>query len=77
MVGSFLAALYCYRYKKLRIVVVLANAAYLTFNVCMATTTTGSRTAVWVYPIFLGTGIALGVCGLVSIAQFGTPPDLM
>jgi hypothetical protein len=70
-------AFYCYKYKRLRVPVVVAFACFLAFNICMATTTLGSGKAVWGYPVLLGIGLAIALCGLVTAAQLSAPPELM
>jgi hypothetical protein len=37
----------------------------------------GSRTGMWIYPVFFGLGLAAGLTGLMAAAQFGAPPDSM
>ena len=44
---------------------------------CIATATTGSSTAAWVYPIIIGLGIGCSLTCLVTIAQLSTPPALI
>ena len=43
----------------------------------MSTTTVGSGAAVWAYPVFLGGGLAVALCALVTAAQLSAPPELM
>lgn len=45
--------------------------------VCMATTTAGSSTAVWVYAVILGGGIGISLTCLVTVSQLSSPPDLI
>ena len=77
ILASILCGIYCYQTKRIRVPIILAFAAFLTFNICMATTELGSGRAVWAYPIFLGMGLGIALCGLVTAAQLSTPPDLM
>jgi hypothetical protein len=55
----------------------IAFACFAAFEICMATTQLGSRTAVWGYPIFLGCGLGIGMTALVTAAQLSAPPELM
>lgn len=43
----------------------------------MTSATTGSTTAVWIYPIFLGVGLGMSLTCLITIAQLSTPPALI
>lgn len=70
-------AVYCYRTKKLRLPTMFAFGSFLIFSICMSTATPGSGTAVWIYPIFLGLGLAVALCSLVSAAQLSAPGYLM
>ncbi|KAI3541954.1 PEP5 [Colletotrichum filicis] len=47
------------------------------FFVCMATTTPSTSDPVWGYPVFLGIGLGICLCTLVTIAQLSTPPELI
>ncbi|KEF61344.1 uncharacterized protein A1O9_02910 [Exophiala aquamarina CBS 119918] len=75
--SALAAAAYCYRYKKLRVVVVCGFTCFMIFNICMATTQLRSGKAIWAYPIFFGLGLALCLSALVSFAQFSAPPDII
>lgn len=55
----------------------LAFACFAAFEICMATTQVGSRTAVWGYPVFFGCGLGIGMTALVTAAQLSAPPELM
>ncbi|EXJ67493.1 uncharacterized protein A1O5_09506 [Cladophialophora psammophila CBS 110553] len=70
-------AIYCYRYKRLRAPMIFAFSCFLAFNICMATTTLGSGTAVWGYPVLLGCALSVALCVLVTAAQLSTPPHLI
>ena len=54
-----------------------AFSCFLAFNICMSTTTLRSGRAVWGYTVFLGFGLAVALCGLVTAAQLSAPPELM
>lgn len=56
---------------------VVSFILFVVFGICMATTTLGSGTAIWVFPAIAGVALALTVSGLVAIAQFSAPPELM
>ena len=43
----------------------------------MTSVTSGSSTAVWIYPIIIGLGIGFSLTCLVTIAQLSTPPGLI
>ena len=67
----------CYKFRKLRLLVISAFITFLVFAICMASTSLGSQKAVWVYPIFLGYGLAGALSGAVSAAQLSAPPEFM
>jgi hypothetical protein len=74
---SWCAALYTYKFKRVRLPSVLAFIFFVAFEACMASTQLGSRYAVWGYPVLLGCGLGLSLTAIVTAAQLATPPDLM
>lgn len=72
-IGGF----FCATTKTVRIPIMFAFSLMTVFFICMATTTTGSSTAVWVYPIFFGAGIGISLGPLMSVAQLCTPKELL
>ena len=54
-----------------------AFSAFVIFFVLMATSTPTTSTQVWVYPTFLGFGLGVCLCTLVTAAQLCTPPELI
>ncbi|KEF62020.1 uncharacterized protein A1O9_03592 [Exophiala aquamarina CBS 119918] len=76
-VASFAAALYCYRYRRLRIVIVAAYLFLTAYNAGMAALDEDDSNAAWGVPILAGVPIGLALCALVAVAQFSTPPDLI
>ena len=43
----------------------------------MASSKAGDEAAMWGFQVFLGAGLALVLCALVTLAQLSGPPDLM
>jgi hypothetical protein len=76
-IAALLAGAYCSTTKKVHIPTVVAFCFFVIFNICMATATPGSSTAVWVHPVFLGTGLGVCLCALVTVAQLSTPRELI
>jgi FtsH-binding integral membrane protein len=76
-ISTFLAGAYCSRTKTIRLPTVIAFISFIIFNICMATTNASSSNAVWGYPIFLGIGLGICLCALMSVAQLSTPPELI
>lgn len=74
---SVLAGIYCSTTKKIRLPTVLAFISIIIFNICMATATPASSSAVWGFPVFLGMGLGVCLCALVTAAQLSTPPELI
>jgi MFS family permease len=76
-VSTIIAGWYCSKKKSLRLPIVASFVCFIVFNALMATTTPGSDTEVWGYICIFG--FSLGVClnGLVTVAQFGTPPAMI
>jgi MFS family permease len=75
--AALLGGAYCSTTKRIRFPTVIAFCFFVVFNICMATATPGSSTAVWVYPIFLGIGLGVCLCALVTAAQLSTPRELI
>ncbi len=71
------AAVICYRFKQVRLFIVVGFVCFLIFGICMATATLESRSAIWGYQIFLGTALSLVLNALVTAAQLSAPPDQM
>ena len=71
------AGAYCSHFKIVRIPTVAAFSAFVIFFTLMATSTPTSSTQVWAYPAFLGFGLGVCLCTLVTAAQLCTPPDLI
>lgn len=72
------AAVYCYRYKRLRIVLILGFGSLLIFTICMSTlSATSSKSLIWGLPVLFGIGWGASLSALVAAAQFSAPPDLM
>lgn len=70
-------AIYCHHTKRLRVPVLFAFTCFLVFCVCMSTAAPGSGHAVWAYPVFLGLGLAVALCAVVTAAQLSAPGHLM
>lgn len=43
----------------------------------MATVTSSSANATWGFTVFLGIGLGICLCCLITIAQLSTPPELI
>jgi len=76
-IGAVVGGTYCSTTKKIRTPVVIAFCSIVIFNICMATSTPASSTAVWAYPIFLGIGLGVCLCALITAAQLSTPRELI
>ena len=77
--SAVLAGLYCSTTKNVRWPTVVAFVSMIIFFVLMATATpsaTSSRN-VWGYPVFLGLGLGICLCALVTVAQLSTPRELI
>ncbi|KAI9048965.1 hypothetical protein LZ554_006814 [Drepanopeziza brunnea f. sp. 'monogermtubi'] len=74
---SCIAGAFCSSTKRVRIPTVVAFCSMIAFFICMATATPGSSDAVWAYPIFLGIGLGICLCALLTVAQLSTPPELI
>jgi hypothetical protein len=71
------AAVICYRFKQVRSLIVAGFACFLIFGICMATATLKSRSAIWGFQVFLGTGLSLVLNALVTAAQLSAPAEYM
>ncbi|KAK7457499.1 hypothetical protein CaCOL14_001479 [Colletotrichum acutatum] len=76
-VSAVLAGLWCSTTRNVRWPTVVAFVSMIIFFVCMATTTPSTSDPVWGYPVFLGIGLGICLCTLVTIAQLSTPPELI
>ncbi|KAK1496159.1 PEP5 [Colletotrichum tamarilloi] len=76
-VSAVLAGLWCSKTRNVRWPTVVAFVSMIIFFVCMATTTPSTSDPVWGYPVFLGIGLGICLCTLVTIAQLSTPPELI
>lgn len=75
--SAVLAGAFCSSTKKVRIPTVIAFCFMIIFFICMATATPSSSNPVWGYPVFLGIGLGIALCALLTIAQLSTPPELI
>ncbi|KAK5045663.1 hypothetical protein LTR84_009032 [Exophiala bonariae] len=75
--SSFAAATYCYRYKRLRLVVMVAYFLFTAYNASMAALDEDNSNAAWGVPVLAGVPLAFALCALVAVAQFSTPPELI
>uniref|UniRef100_L2FZX6 Siderophore iron transporter n=1 Tax=Colletotrichum fructicola (strain Nara gc5) TaxID=1213859 RepID=L2FZX6_COLFN len=76
-VAAVLAGLWCSKTRNVRWPTVVAFVSMIIFFVCMATTTPTTSEPVWGYPVFLGIGLGICLCTLVTVAQLSTPPELI
>lgn len=75
--ASPVAALICFRYKQVRSLNTAGFCAFLIFCACMATSSVKHETAMWGFQVFLGVGLSLVLCSIVTAAQLSAPPALM
>ncbi|KAH8894655.1 MFS general substrate transporter [Thozetella sp. PMI_491] len=75
--SAVVAGLYCSTTKNVRWPTVVAFVSMIIFFVLMATSNTGSSQNVWGYAVFLGIGLGVCLCALVTVAQLSTPPELI
>jgi len=76
-VSAVLAGAFCSKTKMIRFPTVVAFVFMTIFFVLMATTTPASSKAVWGYPVFLGIGLGICLCALLTAAQLSTPRELI
>ncbi|KAH8594915.1 major facilitator superfamily domain-containing protein [Bisporella sp. PMI_857] len=76
-IAAIVGGAICAATKKIKIPTAVAFVSMIIFFICMATATTGSSKAVWGYPVFLGIGLGVALCALLSVAQFSTPSELI
>ena len=72
-----LGAIICSRYKQVRSLIIVGFASFLIFSITMATSTVDNVTAYWGIQVFLGIGLGLVLCAIVTAAQLSAPPELM
>jgi MFS family permease len=75
--AAIACGVYCSITKKIRWITVASFLIFVVFFACMANTDATSSQAVWGYPVFLGFGLGLSLCVLVTVAQLSTPPELI
>jgi hypothetical protein len=68
---------FCSRLKAVRLPNVVAFSSFLVFFTLMITSTPAMSQQVWGYPVFLGLGLGVCLCSLVTAAQLCTPPELI
>lgn len=71
------AGAFCSSFKIVRLPAVLGFASFVIFFVLMATSNPHTSLQVWGYPAFLGFGLGLSLCSLVTAAQLCTQPELI
>jgi MFS family permease len=76
-ISAVVAGVLCSSTKRIRLPTVVAFCSMIIFFICMATATPGSSNAVWAYPIFLGIGLGVCLCALLTAAQLSTPRELI
>ncbi|KAI1840240.1 hypothetical protein JX266_013551 [Neoarthrinium moseri] len=76
-VSAVFAGLYCSKTKNVRWPTVLAFVSMIIFFALMASSTPATSDAVWGYPVFLGIGLGICLCALVTVAQLSTPRELI
>lgn len=76
-VSSIIAGLYCSTTKNVRWPTVIAFVFLVIFFICMATTNPSTSAPVWGYPVFLGIGLGICLCALITVAQLSTPRELI
>lgn len=69
--------LYCTKTKRVRWITVLAFLVFVAFFACMSTTNAHTRTAVWGYPVLMGTGLSMTLVALLAAGQLSVPPELI
>lgn len=76
-VSAVLAGFYCSTTKNVRWPTVVAFVSMIIFFILMATSTLQSSSQVWGYPVFLGIGLGVCLCALITVAQLSTPRELI
>lgn len=71
------AGAYCSYFKIVRLPTSAAFLSFLIFFILMATSSPTTSGQVWGYPAFLGFGLGVCLCTLVTAAQLCTPPELI
>ena len=74
---SPVGAIICLRYKQVQSLIVTGFVCFIIYAVCMATTSLTNGAATWGYLAFVGTGLSLVLCAVVTAAQLSAPPELM
>ncbi|KIH91218.1 siderophore iron transporter [Sporothrix brasiliensis 5110] len=78
-VSAIFAGFYCSKTKNVRWPAFAAFVSMVIFFILMATATPSATSArnVWGYPVFLGLGLGICLCALVTVAQLSTPRELI
>ena len=76
-IAAVLAGVFCSTTKKIKIPTAVAFISIIVFFICMATATPASSNPVWGYPVFLGIGLGVCLCALLTAAQLSTPVELI
>jgi MFS family permease len=76
-IASMLAGAFCSSTKNVRYPTVVSFVFMIIFFICMATANPSTSNPVWGYPVFLGLGLGICLCALVTAAQLSTPPELI
>jgi len=77
MVSSVATGIYCAYTRKARWASVSAFVIFVIFFACMARADSSTNSQVWGYPVFLGWGLGMTLCALITVAQLSTPPELI
>ncbi|CAK7206933.1 hypothetical protein SEUCBS139899_009740 [Sporothrix eucalyptigena] len=77
--SAVFAGFYCSKTKNVRWPTFVAFVSMVIFFVVMATATPSAMSSrnVWGYPVFLGLGLGICLCALVTVAQLSTPRKLI
>ncbi|EFX04880.1 siderophore iron transporter [Grosmannia clavigera kw1407] len=77
--SAIFAGFYCSSTKNVRWPAACAFTSMVIFFILMATATPSAASSrnVWGYPVFLGIGLGIALCALVTIAQLSTPRELI
>jgi len=76
-IAAVVAGVYCSKTKQARIPTVVAFCFFIIFFILMATATPASSNPAWGFPVFLGIGLGIYLCTLLTVAQLSTPPELI